>query len=101
MTHMFPPRPPWTPGDRVDPVPDEPGVILVWDGVPDVVRVPDETPHPTAGQVSRVQDHRVAGCPHPSCEGSHPVHHLHLEGDLFVAGGTVHGWVFYTPTRDL
>jgi hypothetical protein len=59
----FPPRRPWAPGARADRLPrDTPGsdlghgmgaATLHWDGVPNVVRVPPETPHPAAGMEHR------------------------------------------------
>ena len=100
-------RAPWAPGLRADTLPRDTyqggdlghglgAATLHWDGVPDRVLVPMETPHAAAGQEHRVVDHRVAACPH-TCDST--VHHLRLDTAapaLHVAGCPEHGWTFYT-----
>lgn len=70
---------------------DNESIVVIWDGVPDRVRVPMN--HPSIpGRVLTVLDHRVDTC--PKCREI-VCTHLHLEGDHFVAGCHDCGFVFY------
>jgi hypothetical protein len=77
--------------------------VLVHDGIPDWVKVPDESPV-AAGSRRRVAAVNRAPCPMPGC--GVPCVHLHLQGPadapgrrLRVACCNAHGFVCFTVEK--
>lgn len=79
---------------RVEQLNDDPTALLFSDGVPDWVRIPNESPI-YAGEKRRVHDHRRQVCPHEDCE--RVVIHMTLlgPGELQLAACADHGWSLY------
>ena len=79
---------------RADILEDDPTALMFHDGIPDRVRIPENSPI-YAGEERLVSDHGLADCPITECERE--VHHLRLDGPggVHVAACVDHGWLVY------